>query len=298
MKKSYDVVIIGAGPAGLTAGVYSGRYKLKTLIIGKLFGGMAGEAYEICNFPSYGKILGRELVLKMIEQVKKIGIEIKQEEVTDVSKKKNGFEIATNKEKYFSKKIIIATGTERKKLNLAREKEFTGIGISYCAVCDAPFYKDKIVGIVGGSDAALTASLLLSKFAKKVYVIYRREKFFRAEPTWVEEVKKNRKITLLFNSEITELNGNEKLEEIEINKKRKMKIDGLFIEIGSVPNTELAKKLKLKIENNYIKIDKKQKTNIKGIFAAGDITNNPLKQMVTACGEGAIAADSVYRELI
>lgn len=298
MKKNYDVIIIGAGPAGLTAGIYCGRYKLDTLIIGKLPGGLAGEAYEICNFPSQEKIIGMQLMMKMLKQVKELEVDLKSEEVLEARKTKEGFDVKTNKETYFSKKIIIATGTERKKLNLAREKEFTGIGISYCATCDAPFYKDKIVGVVGGSDAALTASLLLSKFAKEVYIIYRKDKFFRAEPTWVEEVKKNKKINFLFNSEVTALNGNDKLEEIEINKKKKMKVDGLFIEIGSIPNIELAKKLKLDIENDYVVVDKKQKTSVKGIFACGDITNNPLKQVVTACGEGAIAGFSAYEELI
>ena len=294
---NYDVVIIGAGPAGLTAGVYCSRYNLKTLIIGKLYGGLAGEAYEICNFPSYEKITGFELMNKMIKQVKILGIEIKQENVSDIVKK-NGFEIITNRGKYNGKRIIIATGTERRKLNLAREKELTGIGIHYCATCDAPFYKDKIAGVAGGGNSALTAALLLSKFAKKVYIIYRRDKFSKAEPAWVDEVKENKKIEAIFNSEITGLNGEDKLEEIEINNKRKIKLDGLFVEVGSVPNIELARKLKLKLEKDYVVVDKYQRTNVRGVFAAGDITNNPLKQVVTACSEGAVAADSVYRELI
>jgi thioredoxin reductase (NADPH) len=297
MKKSYEAIIIGAGPAGLTAGIYAARYKVDSLIIGKLHGGMAGEAYEIENFPTYEKITGMDFACRLINQVRKLGVEIKQDNVLEIKKKGKDFEVITDREKYGTKKIIITTGTERRKLNLAREKEFTGLGISYCATCDAPFYKDKIAGVVGGGNAALTAALLLSKYATKVYLIYRRDKFSKAEPAWVDEVNKNKKIEKIFNSEVTSLNGEEKLEEIEINSKRKIKIDGLFVEIGSEPNTEIAEKMKLEMEKNYVKVDKKQKTSIKGVFAAGDLTNNPLKQVITACAEGAIAAHSAYEEL-
>jgi len=299
----YDLIIIGAGPAGLAAGIYAGRYKLKTLILGKLIGGLASEAYEICNFPSYEKIIGFKLIQKISEQVKNLGVSIKQEDVLEISGENKNFSVKTNKSNYKSKKIILAVGSERKKLELAREKELTGKGVSYCATCDAGFYKDKITGVIGGSDAALTASLLLSKFAKKVYIFYRKEKFFRAEPTWREEIKKQKKIFPIFNSEIIKLIGKNKLEEIEIidnktKEKNKIKVDGLFVEIGSVPNSKLAENLGIKLENNYIKVDKKMKTNINGVFAAGDITNNPLKQVITACSEGAIAADTVYREIL
>lgn len=293
--KKYDLIIIGAGPAGLTAAIYAIRYRLNVLVIGKLIGGIMGEAYKICNYPSYPNITGFELAKKMLQQAKEIGVEIKQEEVVDV---KNGFEIVTNKNKYFAKKIILAVGSERRKLQLENEKKFMGKGVSYCATCDASFYKDKIVGVVGGSDAALSSALLLSKLAKKVYIIYRQEKFYKAQPAWVEEVKKNKKITSFFNSSITQLIGKERLEKIEINNKKKIDVDGIFVEIGSVPNVELAEKLKVKINSdNYIIVDKKQRTNVAGVFAAGDITDNPLKQIVTACGEGAVAANSAYREL-
>lgn len=295
--KKYDLIIIGAGPAGLTAAIYAARYKLDVLVIGKLIGGLAGEAYEICNFPSYKKILGLELMTKMINQVKGLGVEIKSEEVLDLRRRKDCFEIITDKDKYSSKKIILATGSERRKLGIAKEKELTGKGISYCATCDAGFYRDKIVGVVGGGDAALTSALLLTKFAKKVYIIYRKEKFCKAKPTWIDEIKKNKKISPIFNSNITKLIGEEHLEEVELSKKKKLKVDGLFVEIGNIPNTKLAEKLKVKLDCENISVDKKQKINIKGIFAAGDITNNPLKQMVTACAEGAIAANSVYEEI-
>ncbi len=295
--KVFDVIIIGAGPAGLTSAIYSARYKLNVLVIGKLQGGLVGETYEICNFPSYEKIIGFELSTKMINQVKKLGVEIKQEEVFDIKKNKNNFNIITNKEKYSAKKLVLAIGSERRRLQIENEKKFMGKGISYCATCDAGFYKNKTVGIIGGGDSALSTALLLGKFAKKVYIIYRQGKFFRAKPALIDEIKKNKNITLIFNSIITKLIGGKKLEEIEINNSKRIKINGLFIEIGNVPNIEIAEKLGVETEKNYIKVDKKQKTNVKGVFAAGDITNNPLKQIITACSEGAIAADSIYREL-
>ena len=293
--ESYDLIIIGAGPAGLTAAIYAGRYQLKTLVVGKLPGGLAGEASEVCNFPSYESIGGVELMMKMISHVKSLGIEIKQEEVKDIIKGKE-FKVVANKKEYSAKKIILAIGCERRRLQLENEKEFIGRGISYCATCDAGFYKEKTVGIVGGGNAALSAALLLSDFAKKVYIIYRKDKFSKAEPGWVNKIKK-KNIIILFNSNVTKLIGKDKLEKVEINNEEVIDIDGLFIEIGSVPNIELAKKLGLKMEGEYIMVDKKQNTNVKGVLAAGDITNNSLKQIITACGEGAIATDSVYQEL-
>jgi len=295
-SKIYDLIIIGAGPAGLTAAVYSSRYGLDTLVLGALMGGLAGEASEVCNFPSYGKINGFELMNKMIKQVKEMGVEIKPEKVGEIKKTKN-FEITTNKTKYFSKKIILATGSERKSLGIDREKELTGKGISYCATCDAGFYKNKTVGVFGGGNAALSAALLLSKFAKKVYIIYRRDKFFRAENAWIKDIEKNDKIEPIFNSMITQLVGKERLEAVELNKEKILKLDGLFIEIGSDPQIDLAKNIGIKLNEKEVIVDKNQRTNIKGVFVAGDVTNNPLKQIVTACAEGAIAANSAYEEI-
>ena len=298
-KDVYDLIIIGAGPAGLAGAVYAARYQLKTLIIGQIPGGLAGTAHKVCNFPSYSEINGIELMMKMVKQVKENKVEINQEIVEDVKKEKE-FKIKTNKTEYLAKKIIIATGTERKKLGLKDELKFLGKGISYCATCDSGFYKDKIVSVVGGSDAALTAALLLANIAKKVYLIYRRKEFIRAEPAWVSQVKADKNINILFNTEIVGLIGKNKLEKIEIisnNEKKQIDTEGLFIEIGSVPNIKLAEKLKLKLEKNQIIVDKNQKTNIAGVFAAGDITNNSLKQIVTACSEGSVAAYNAYKEL-
>jgi thioredoxin reductase (NADPH) len=294
---NYDLIIIGSGPAGLTSAVYAARYKLNILVIGQLPGGLAGEAHEVCNFPSYGKVGGMELMMKMIKQVQDFKVQIKNEEVQDLKKEKDSFEVKTNKETYSAKKIIIATGSERRKLGIKREKELTGKGISYCATCDSGFYKDKVAGVIGGSDAALTAALLLAKFAKKVYIIYRKDKFFRAEPTWIEEVSKTKNIEPIFDAEVEELIGEKGLEKVKLKDGKEIALDGLFIEVGSVPNIQLAEKLKLKLDKGHIAVDKEQKTNTEGVFAAGDITNNPLKQIVTACAEGAIASQTAYQEI-
>jgi len=292
----YDLIIVGAGPAGLTAGIYAGRYLLKTLIIGKMPGGMISEANKVCNFPSYENISGFELATKMVEQVQKLGVKIEYKCVEEI--KKDGlFNVKAGNQIYKAKKIILATGTEKKSLGISGEKKFLGKGVSYCATCDASFYKDKTVTVVGGSDAALTAALLLAEYAKKVYILYRKEKFFRGDPSWIKKVEENKKIEVLFNSELNEICGDQSVENIILNNNSELAVEGVFIEIGSVPDDILQKQLKLKMEKEYVVVDKDQRTNVKGIFAAGDMTNNPLKQVVTACGEGAIAANSVYNEI-
>jgi len=297
-EKIYDLIIVGSGPAGLMAGVYAARYKLDTLIFGKLPGGLISEAYEICNFPTYEMITGMELSQKMINQVMKLGVEIKYEEVSEIRKnEENLFVVKSISGEYLARRIILAIGTERRKLNVKGEKEFTGKGVSYCATCDAAFYKDKTVAVVGGGDTALTSALLLSEFAKKVYIIYRRDRFFRAEPTWIEQVEKNEKIEPVFNSNIIEIYGDEVVRGVKLDTGKDLKLDGVFIEIGSVPDTRLPDMLGIKTEKGYIVVDKYQRTNVEGVYAAGDITNNPLKQAVTACGEGAIAANSAYESL-
>ncbi|MCK5611650.1 FAD-dependent oxidoreductase [Candidatus Pacearchaeota archaeon] len=294
MTEKYDLVIIGAGPAGLTAAIYAARYKLNAIVLGKLPGGLASEASEVWNYPGVPKVGGMELMMKMIKQVKELGIEIKNETVEDLA---CGFSVTTNKATYDAKKILIATGSTRNKLGLPREKELSGKGVSYCATCDSGFYKDKVAGVVGGGDAALMAADLLSRFATKVYIFYRKDKFFRGEPAWVEQVEKNKKIKSMFNTEVAELLGKEKLEGVKLKDGKEIKLDGLFIEVGSSPNIEIAGKLGIKMDGQYIATDKKQQTSILWAYAAGDITNNTFKQIVVACGEGATAVHSAYEAI-
>jgi thioredoxin reductase (NADPH) len=293
----YDLIIVGGGPAGLSAAVYSARYKINVALITKETGGLAATAHKVCNFPSYVSVSGFELMQNFNKQVEELKVPIIYSEINEIKKLDNNFEVITSDKKYKTKKVIIATGTKRKQLNVKGEKEFLGRGVSYCATCDAAFFKDKLVSVIGGSDAALTAALLLSEFAKKVYIIYRKDKFSKAEPSWIELVEKDKKITSLFEQEVKEIFGDKNVEGVLLKSGEKIKCEGVFIEIGSEPDIKFAKELNLKTEKGYIKTDKNQETSVKGIYAAGDITNKELKQIVTASAEGAVAAYNIYKEL-
>lgn len=295
--EKYDFVIIGSGPAGYSAAIYAARYKMNVLLIGEMPGGIAGSAHDIRNYPGFKQISGMELIMKMIEQVKNLKVPIKQDSVIDIEKTKQGFLIQTKKEKIIAKKILIATGTQRRELGILREKELTGKGISYCPTCDAGFYQNKIVAVVGGGDAALTAALLLAKFAKTVYIIYRKGEFSKAEGSWVDEVNKTKNIKVLFNEEIKEFLGKDKLEKIKLKSNKELQIDGLFIEIGGTPNTKLAQRLNLELKEGSIIVDKNQETNVNGIFAAGDVSDRPFKQIICASGDGATACYSAFKQL-
>lgn len=295
--ENYDLIVVGAGPGGLNAAVYAARYKLKTLVAGKVTGGVMLGAIKICNWLGYIETSGMELTEKMAEQVKDAGVEIRNENVADVQKVEGGFLVKTEGGEFMAKKVILATGSERRKLNLDHEDELMGKGISYCPTCDAVFFPDQVVGVVGGGDAALTAALLIAEYAKKVYIFYRQESFSRAEPAWVEAVEKEEKIETIFKVNVAELLGADRLEGVKLDNGQEIELGGLFIQIGGVSNIELAVQLGVKLDGRYISVDKEQKTSVPGVFAAGDITNNPLKQIITAAAEGAIAATSAYKEI-
>ena len=297
--KSFDLVIIGSGPAGLTAAVYAARYKLKTLVLGKEFGGAAATAHKICNFPTYDEISGIGFMEKMETQVKKFDIPIEYDPVTNIENKGDYFVIITaNEHKLEAQKIIVALGTERLKLNIPGERDFLGKGVSYCATCDGAFFANETVAVIGGSSAALTAALLLAEQSKKVYIIYRKDHFVRAEPVWVELVEKNNKIEPIFNAQLAEITGDNLVEKVVLQSGDEIFLNGVFIQIGSEPSNALLESIKVEIDaSGYIVTDKSQRTNIPGVFAAGDITNNTLKQIVTACSEGAIAAYQAYQDV-
>lgn len=291
----YDVIIMGGGPAGIAAAIHCKRYKLKSLLIYKNLGGMVSYAHNIENYPGFKSISGVELVNKFEEQLKYLKVEMKTAEIINIEKKGNF--ILTDKEnkKYEAKNVIFALGTEKKQLNAKGEEKFLGKGVSYCYICDAAIYKGKTVAVVGGSDSAAKAALLLSEYAKKVYIIYRKE-MPRCNPHYLDEIQK-KGIEILSNTEIKEIKGKKFVESVLLNNKE-LKLDGVFIEIGSVPSVFLAKKLGVKLnEDNYIIVNSIQETNVEGLYAAGDITNHPLKQIVTAVAQGAAAANSIFKKL-
>ncbi len=294
----YDVLIIGTGPAGYTAAIYSARYNLDCLQIGEMPGGLISEAPDVCNYPAFKSISGMKLSNRMEEQVKDLDVEIIYDEVTAIHGENLDFEVKARRDAHKAKKIILATGQERRRLGLDRENEFKGKGVSYCATCDAAFYDDKIVGVVGGGDAALASALLLSDHAKKVYILYRRDEFFRPEPIRIKEIEQRENIEPVFKVNVESLIGDDKLEAVKLDNSKKMEMDGLFIEIGSIPNSDLADNLDIDLtEDGYIITDEKRRTNVPGIYAAGDVIDSPLKQAITAAGQGAEAASTAYEEL-
>lgn len=298
-EKEYDLIILGAGPAGLSAGIYAARYGLRVLIIGKESGGMINYATLIENYPGFTGS-GLELAKKFAEQAKCSGAEILQREIVNIKKGKE-FEVQTLKNEIFkARAIIISLGTEKRKLNIEGEEKFLGKGVSYCATCDAPLFKGKTVAVIGGRNSAAHATLLLSRHAKKVYVVYRQDKL-NCDAFLTEQVKKDRKIEVICNAVPIKIEGNNAVENLVIEqqgKQKKIPVDGIFVEIGSVPVTSLAKNLGLKLDSErYIIVDTEMKTNVQGIFAAGDITSGSLKQVVVSAGAGAVAASSAYKFL-
>jgi len=298
-NRIYDLIIIGAGPAGLTVAIYAARYKLNFIVFSKQFGGMITESDRVENWPGEKKITGIGLMNKLKEHAISLGAEIIEKPVEKIEKTEGRFKINNG---YKSKTVLIAQGTEKRKLNVKGEKEFSGKGVSYCATCDAAFFRNKKVCVIGGNNSAAISALLLSEFADKVYIIYRREKV-RAEPIWVERIKENKKITVINNTNIIGIKGDNFVKSVILdnvfNNSNELKVDGVFVEIGSEPNTKIAAQLGVKLQDRYIKTDSAQKTNIKGVYAAGDITtgSNKFEQLITAAAEGAIAANAIYEEL-
>ena len=287
----YDIVIIGAGPAGMTAALYAVRANKKVLVLEKLsYGGQIINTPRIENYPTEENISGYDFSTKLYNQIINLGVEVKQENVLSINENK---EIKTDKSSYSAKAIIIATGLQNRKLDLPLEKELIGKGISYCATCDGSFYKDKDVAVVGGGNTALEDALYLSNICNKVYLIHRRDTF-RADAITVDKVLKKDNIEILYNSNITKINGTNHLESIEVNNNI-LNIDGLFIAIGQIPNINYLNNIVETDDYGYIKSDESCHTNIDGIFVAGDIRNKSIRQLVTATSDGAIAATEAIK---
>lgn len=301
LKQIYDVIIVGAGPAGLTAALYSCRRTLKTLVLSKDLGGQAAISYDIENYPGIELTDGLTLMQKFAKQAQKFGAEIKYGGVLKVEKQKDYFSVQTNRQNFLGKTLILACGLMPKYLNIPGEKKFKGRGVSYCATCDGPLYKNKTVAIIGGGNSALDAAEFLAKIAKKVYLIHRRNQF-RGEEIIIGRLKKNPEVEMILSSEIIEIKGEQMVKSIIIKnngskKIKELNIDGVFVEIGYEAKTDFVKDLVKLNKNGEIITDKDTNTSQKGIFACGDVTDCSYKQVVISAGEGAKAALQAYKYL-
>ena len=304
-EKIYDLIIVGAGPAGLTAAIYASRYGIKPLVISENIGGMAQEAWHVENYPGITKITGKELMKKIQTHAKDLGSEFLLDGVGEILRyaqnDKVVFQLKTVSGKMLkAKTIILALGLKNRRLNITNEEKFLGRGVSYCFTCDGVFFRDKIVAVVGGANSAAHAALTLAEYATKIYILFRKPEM-TAQPSLIQEIKNNPKMEILPETQIKELQGNNKLEKIIVYKTNspddtnEIIVDGLFIEIGTVPSNILAQHLSVECdEKEYIKVNNSQETNVPGIFAAGSGTNATpqLNQIIVSCSQGALAAFS------
>ncbi|MFH1575782.1 MAG: FAD-dependent oxidoreductase [Candidatus Nealsonbacteria bacterium] len=300
MQNIYDLIIVGGGPAGMTAGIYAARQKLKTMLITKDFGGqMAKKAVNIENYPGFEEISGSELIARFKKHLKKLAVEIKEAAVKDIKKSQGIFNILTGDKKQFqSKTVIVASGADPRPLEVGDEKEFIGKGVSYCVSCDGPLYAGKTVAVIGGGNAGFEAALSLSNYAKKIYILESGDKI-RAEKTIQDKVKKIAKITIITQIVLQKIQGKNFVESVVYQEKKSKKpvtlsVQGIFVEIGSQPATSFVKDLVDFNEKDEIVVDPKTgMTSTPGLFTAGDVDDVPYKQIVIACGEGAKSAISV-----
>ncbi len=294
----YDIIILGAGVAGLTSAIYALRQGKKVLVLEKnSFGGQIINAQDIENYPGTNHISGYELSLNIYNQAKELGMEYKQEEVLEIDPSNKS--IRTNKESYTYKALIIAMGLEKRKLGLENEQDLIGSGVSYCATCDGAFFKHKNVAVVGGGNTALEDALFLSEYVNKVYLIHRRDTF-RGDENTLSKIKTKENIELVLNSIPTKLIG-KPLEQIEVedknNNKKLLDVSGVFIAVGQSPSTEILRNILELDEYGYIITDEKNKTSQKYIYAAGDIVKKEVRQLTTAVADGTIAAINACRDI-
>ncbi len=297
----YDLIIVGAGPAGLTAALYASRAGVNTLIIERgAPGGKVFTTHLVENYTGTGKIGGRELASNMHKQAIEYGAIYEYGDVENIIKENDTFKVKTNVNEYEAKKVILATGTENRKLGAVGEEEFLGKGVSYCAICDGNFFKEQDVAVVGGGNSALEEALYLADICKSVTIIHRREEF-RAESYIVEKVKEKKNINFELNSQVREIKGDQKVESILLENKseetKELSISGVFIYVGLIPLTVKFKNFDIFNEYDNVKVNTKMETSVKGLYSAGDINIKDLRQIATAVSDGAIAAQSVIEDL-
>jgi thioredoxin reductase (NADPH) len=300
-KPMLDLIIIGGGPAGLTAALYAARSRLKVLLIEKMIlGGLATTTFSIENYPGFPEgISGTDLSNRLQDQVRRLGLDILWGNAISLKNKKGLREVQVDGKLLTAKTVIIATGTEAAKLGVSGEDEFRGRGVSYCATCDGPFYKDRNIMVVGGGNSAIEEALFLTRYAAKISIVHRRDQL-RADKIYAERALSDSKIYFFWHSVVEKISGKEKIEEVVLKdlqsqKKLKVPVDGIFIYIGSKPNSEIAKNIVKLDQKGFILTDENMKTSAAGIFAAGDVRVKSLRQVVTAASDGAIAADSARK---
>lgn len=303
-EQTYDIIIIGGGAAGLSAALYAGRYLMRSLVLeGETPGGETAVAWTIENYPGVPAIDGFDLIATMRQQAQAVGAVLTSEVVSKVAADQHCFTVSTAASKeYYGKTLIFAHGSRRRRLGLPRERELIGHGVSYCGTCDAPLYRGKRVGIIGGGDASVKAAVLAARYAERVYIIAREEKLM-AEPTNNETLQQLTNVEVLYGTEVLALLGASQLEAVTLSKayqgNAQLLLSGLLIEIGAEPLSDLPRSLGVILDSHgYIQVDQMMKTNLDGVYAAGDITNatGSFKQDVVAAAQGAIAATSAYRD--
>ena len=296
----YDLIIIGAGPAGITASVYAARKRINVLVVTKDIGGQTALSGDIENYTGYQFVTGPELTAKFEEHMKKYGVGLKEgEDVIEINKKGNILFIKTDKGTYESKTAIVASGKHSRELDVPGEKEFKNRGLTYCATCDGPLFTGKDVAVIGGGNAALDATLQLVKIAKRIYLINITSEL-TGDEIMQEKVREAKKVTILNNTQVKAILGDKLVSGIRVKGKDKentIPLQGVFVEIGLIPNSGFAKELD-KNEKKEIKVNSYNETNIPGIFAAGDVTDVPEKQIIIAAGEGSKAALSAFKFLM
>lgn len=298
----YDLIIIGLGPAGVTAGIYAKRQNLDCVVIGKSFGGqMMSKAVDIENYPGFEKISGFDLMEKMREQLISTGVKIVENEVLEIVKKDDTFEIKLDSKEFFAKTVIVATGSKHRRLDVPGESDYLGRGVSYCTTCDGPLFKGKVVAVIGGGEAGLEAARFLSTYASKIYILEKGKELLASQSNQDVIASLYPKVEVIYEAEMKKIEGEGMVEKIVFDEKGEQKelfVNGVFVQIGYTSASQTFKNLLELNDRGEIVTNKETgETNISGVFAAGDVSNGRIKQIVVACSDGAKAAMSAYKYL-
>ncbi len=300
--KTYDFFVVGGGPTGIAAAIYAARFMLKTIVVGKEIGGLIARTHVVENYPGIPSISGQGLMEAFLKHAESMNIPVVEDEVLSIKQKQPSlFEVVCREKKYMARTILFATGSKWRTLDVPGYREFYSKGVSHCATCDGPLFKNKIVAVIGGSDSAAKEALLLSGYARKAYIIYRGREI-HPEPINASRVRANKLIEIINNANVTEIKGDKVVTSIVLDRQYKGKkeviLNGVFIEIGHIPLSDLAIQLGVKAnEKKEIIVGNDSRTNIPGIYAAGDVTHSPYRQVITGAAEGVIAAFSAYEDI-